>query len=71
MKELKARLELYQMRTQPLSVKVEKPKATWFKPAVLVDVEYRAVTGKRKVRHPSYKGIREDLQDLPKRKLRR
>jgi bifunctional non-homologous end joining protein LigD len=59
--ELKSRLEPYKVRTQPLSAKVEKPKATWFKPAVLIDVEYRALTGKRKVRHPSYKGIREDL----------
>jgi ATP-dependent DNA ligase len=38
-----------------------KPKATWFDPAVLVDVEFRALTDERRVRHPSYVGIREDL----------
>jgi bifunctional non-homologous end joining protein LigD len=64
-RELKARLEPYRARAQPLTKKVEKPKATWFKPAVLVDVEFRALTGARKVRHPSYKGIREDLTDAP------
>jgi bifunctional non-homologous end joining protein LigD len=68
-RQLKARLEPYKLRTQPLSVKVEKPKATWFKPAILIDVEFRALTGKRKVRHPSYKGIREDLE--PPQKSRR
>jgi bifunctional non-homologous end joining protein LigD len=39
----------------------EKPKAHWLKPELLVDVEYRALTGEGKVRHPSFKGIREDL----------
>jgi hypothetical protein len=33
-------------------------------PRVLVDVEYRARTGKSGLlRHPRYKGIREDLSD--------
>jgi bifunctional non-homologous end joining protein LigD len=49
------------MRTQPYTQKVKKPKATWYKPKVLVDVEYRALTGTQKLRHPSFKGVREDL----------
>jgi bifunctional non-homologous end joining protein LigD len=40
---------------------VKKPKAVWLKPTLLVDVEYRALTGTGKLRHPSFKGIREDL----------
>ena len=60
-KELKKRLEPFKTRKQPLTSKVKKPKATWFKPHVLVDVEFRALTGTRKLRHPSYKGVREDL----------
>ena len=66
-KQLKQRLDPYRTRTQPLTTKVDKPKAAWFKPAVLVDVEFRALTGKRKVRHPSYKGVREDLEPAKKR----
>jgi bifunctional non-homologous end joining protein LigD len=68
-KELKERLKGLKTKRQPLTPRVEKPKATWFKPAVLVDVEYRALTGTQKVRHPSYKGIREDLM-APARKRR-
>jgi bifunctional non-homologous end joining protein LigD len=49
------------VETQPLTRKVKKPKATWFKPHLLVDVEFRALTGTRKLRHPSYKGVRQDL----------
>jgi hypothetical protein len=49
------------MRTR----KVKKPKATWFKPRVLVDVEFRALTGTRKLQHPSYKGVRQNLDPRP------
>ena len=48
-------------RAQPLTKKIKKPKAQWLKPELLVDVEYRALTGEGKVRHPSFKGVREDL----------
>lgn len=47
--------------TQPLKPKIKKPKARWLKPELLADVEYRALTGDGKLRHPSYKGIRDDL----------
>jgi hypothetical protein len=42
------------VETQPLTHKVKKPKATWFKPHLLVDVEFRALTGTRKL-------LRQDL----------
>jgi bifunctional non-homologous end joining protein LigD len=53
--------ERLKTRAQPLSKKVNKPKAVWLKPEILVDVEYRALTGDKKVRHPSFVGFREDL----------
>jgi hypothetical protein len=38
-------------------------KARWVKPAVLVDAEFRGKTGEGLLRHPSCKGIREDLNE--------
>jgi len=55
--------EQLKTRTQPLTKKIKKPKAVWLTPEVLVDIEYRALTGEKKVRHPSFAGFREDLQE--------
>lgn len=60
-KQLRRRAEKLKARVQPLTKKIKKPKALWLKPKLLVDVEYRALTGTGKLRHPSFKGIREDL----------
>lgn len=60
-RDLRERAKKLQTRTQPLTEKVKKPKAAWLKPRLLVDVEYRALTGDGKLRHPSFKGIRNDL----------
>ena len=60
-RDLRARAEKLIAKSQPLSPRVKKPKAMWLKPGLLVDVEYRAMTGEGKLRHPSFKGIREDL----------
>jgi len=59
--DLEARSKKLVTRTTPLSSKINKPKARWLKPEILVDVEYRALTGEGKLRHPSFKGVREDL----------
>jgi hypothetical protein len=40
----------------------EKPKAIWVRPRILVDVEYRAVTDDGRLRHASFKGLREHLK---------
>ena len=48
-------------KAQPLTPKIRKPKAHWLKPKLKVDVEYRALTGEGKVRHPSFRGLREDI----------
>jgi bifunctional non-homologous end joining protein LigD len=36
-------------------------KAEWLEPVLLGDVEYRRKTAAGLLRHPSYKGLREDL----------
>jgi bifunctional non-homologous end joining protein LigD len=60
-RKLRERAERLKTSTQPLSKKIKKPKAIWLKPKLLVDVEYRALTGTGKLRHPSFIGIRDDL----------
>jgi bifunctional non-homologous end joining protein LigD len=60
-RDLEARARRLTAPGQPLTKKLKKPKARWLKPELLVDVEYRALAGVGKVRHPSFKGIREDL----------
>jgi bifunctional non-homologous end joining protein LigD len=60
-KDLQRRAGKLKAKTQPLSTKINKPKAIWLKPHLLADVEYRAVTSTGKLRHPSFKGLREDL----------
>jgi bifunctional non-homologous end joining protein LigD len=44
-------------------IKAERdfPKAEWLKPELLAEVEYRRKTASGLLRHPSYKGMREDL----------
>jgi hypothetical protein len=59
------------VRGAPLADPVQKPKEKWVEPRVLVDVEYRAMTtASGLLRHPSFKGIRRDLMEPPKRKKR-
>jgi bifunctional non-homologous end joining protein LigD len=48
-------------RNSPLAKEVKKLKATWLKPRLMADVEYRALTGTGLLRHPSFKGLRRDL----------
>jgi bifunctional non-homologous end joining protein LigD len=60
-KALRKKAEKLKTKVQPLTKKIKKPKALWLKPELLVDVEYRALTGTGKLRHPSFKGVREDL----------
>jgi bifunctional non-homologous end joining protein LigD len=68
---LRARLEPLATNKSPLTVDVKKPKAVWVKPGVLIDVEYRGITSAgQKLRHASFKGVREDLME-PLRRARR
>jgi bifunctional non-homologous end joining protein LigD len=66
---LRARLDPLVTRKSPLTDDTKKPKATWVRPDVLVDLEYRAITAEGLLRHASFKGVREDL--LPTKHRRR
>ena len=59
-KELQARLRPLIRTTQPYSKKIAH-KGIWVEPKLLAEIEYRAKSAEGKVRHPVFKGLREDL----------
>lgn len=58
--ELQARLKPLIRKTQPYAKKIAH-RAVWVEPQLLAEIEYRAKSAEGKVRHPFFKGIREDL----------
>lgn len=48
-------------KSQAYTTKIKKPKAVWVAPKLLAEIEYRAQTEAGKLRHPSFKGLRNDL----------
>jgi bifunctional non-homologous end joining protein LigD len=58
--ELQARLKPLIRKTQPYAKKIAH-KAIWVEPQLLAEIEYRAKSAEGKLRHPFFKGIREDL----------
>jgi bifunctional non-homologous end joining protein LigD len=46
--------------TQPYGKKIGH-RRTWVEPSLLAEIEYRAKSAEGKVRHPVFKGLREDL----------
>jgi len=59
-KDLQARLKPLIRKTQPYSKKIAH-RGVWVEPSLLAEIEYRAKSAEGKVRHPFFKGIREDL----------
>lgn len=59
--DLRARLTPIVQKAQAFSRPIKKSNAVWVKPSLLAEVEYRAKSAEGKLRHPSFKGIREDL----------
>jgi bifunctional non-homologous end joining protein LigD len=59
-KDLQARLKPLIRKTQPYANKIAH-RGVWVEPSLLAEIEYRAKSAQRKVRHPFFKGIREDL----------
>jgi bifunctional non-homologous end joining protein LigD len=59
-KDLQARLKPLIRETQPYAKKIAH-RAIWVEPSLLAEIEYRAKSVEGKVRHPFFKGIREDL----------
>jgi bifunctional non-homologous end joining protein LigD len=58
--DLQARLKPLIRKTQPYAKKIAH-KAIWVEPQLLAEIEYRAKSAEGKVRHPFFKGVREDL----------
>jgi bifunctional non-homologous end joining protein LigD len=47
-------------KTQPFTNSVAH-RAIWVEPELLAEIEYRTKSADGKLRHPVYKGLREDL----------
>jgi bifunctional non-homologous end joining protein LigD len=59
-KALRARLTPLIRKTQPYSKRIAR-RGIWVEPELLAEIEYRAKSAEGKVRHPFFKGLREDL----------
>jgi bifunctional non-homologous end joining protein LigD len=57
---LRARLTPLIRKTQPYSKRIAH-RGIWVEPELLAEIEYRAKSAEGKVRHPFFKGIREDM----------
>jgi bifunctional non-homologous end joining protein LigD len=59
-KDLQTRLKSLVRKTQPYAKRIAH-RGIWVEPSLLAEIEYRAKSAEGKVRHPFFKGIREDL----------
>jgi bifunctional non-homologous end joining protein LigD len=59
-KDLRARLKPLIRKTQPYAKKIAH-RGIWVEPSLLAEIEYRAKSAAGKMRHPFFKGLREDL----------
>ena len=58
--ELEKKLRPLATRKAPIVVVPRKPKAKWVEPRVLVEVAFPNTSADGRLRHPSFKGIRDD-----------
>lgn len=58
--DLRNRLTPLIRKTQPYSKRIAH-KGIWVEPELLAEIEYRAKSAEGKVRHPFFRGVREDL----------
>jgi bifunctional non-homologous end joining protein LigD len=58
--ELRKRLTPLIRKTQPYVKKIAH-RGIWVEPELLAEIEYRAKSAEGKVRHPFFRGLREDL----------
>ncbi|MHC2337160.1 non-homologous end-joining DNA ligase [Bradyrhizobium sp. USDA 4454] len=58
--DLRKRLTPLIRKTQPYAKRI-RHKGIWVEPKVLAEIEYRAKSAEGKVRHPFFRGVREDL----------
>jgi bifunctional non-homologous end joining protein LigD len=59
-KELQAKLKPLIKKKQPYGKRIAH-RGIWVEPELLAEIEYRAKSAEGKVRHPFFKGLREDL----------
>jgi bifunctional non-homologous end joining protein LigD len=59
-KDLQKRLKPLIRKTQPYAKRIGH-RGVWVEPQLSAEIEYRAKSAEGKVRHPFFKGIREDL----------
>ncbi len=59
-KDLQAKLKPLIRKTQPYTNRIAH-RGIWVEPSLLAEIEYRGKSAEGKVRHPFFKGIREDL----------
>ena len=57
---LRKRLTPLIRKTQPYTKRMAQ-RGIWVEPELLAEIEYRAKSAEGKVRHPFFKGLREDL----------
>jgi bifunctional non-homologous end joining protein LigD len=57
---LQKRLKPLIRKTQPYGKRIAH-KGIWVEPKLLAEIEYRAKSAEGKVRHPFFKGLREDM----------
>jgi bifunctional non-homologous end joining protein LigD len=58
--DLRKRLKPLIRETQPYAKRIAH-KGIWVEPRLLAEIEYRAKSAEGKVRHPFFKGLREDI----------
>ncbi|SED10914.1 non-homologous end-joining DNA ligase [Bradyrhizobium erythrophlei] len=58
--DLRKRLTPLIRKTQPYTKRIAH-RAIWAEPEVMAEIEYRAKSAEGKVRHPFFRGVREDL----------
>ena len=59
-KDLQVRLKPLIRKTQPYANKIAH-RGIWVEPELMAEIEYRAKSAEGKVRHPFFRGLREDL----------
>jgi bifunctional non-homologous end joining protein LigD len=63
--EVRERLDPFIRKESPLAMKIKKPKATWVDPVVEAQVEFSGRTSDGLLREPVFKGLRDDLAEIP------
>lgn len=60
-RELRERLDPLIANASPLSIAVNKPKATWVEPVLEAEIQYGGITDDGLLREAVFKGLRDDL----------